>query len=80
MGWSFLTNLGAADLAQATNELEPFQLYPKSALRLGLFRDAPSLVPGGWKRWSREWLYGTLGLFSGYRVTYGQSISAVAPA
>jgi RNA-directed DNA polymerase len=32
----------------------------------------------GWKRWSREWLYGTLGLFSGYRVGYG-SVSAVAP-
>jgi RNA-directed DNA polymerase len=32
----------------------------------------------GWKRWSREWQYGTLGLFSEYRVTYGQSISAVA--
>jgi RNA-directed DNA polymerase len=32
----------------------------------------------GWKRWSREWLYGTLGLFAGYRVTYG-SLSAVAP-
>ena len=33
----------------------------------------------GWKRWSREWLYGTLGLFSEYRVSYGQSLSAVAP-
>jgi RNA-directed DNA polymerase len=33
----------------------------------------------GWKRWSREWLYGTLGLFSQYRVSYGQSLSAVAP-
>jgi RNA-directed DNA polymerase len=33
----------------------------------------------GWKRWSREWLYGTLGLFAEYRVTYRQSISAVAP-
>jgi RNA-directed DNA polymerase len=22
----------------------------------------------GWKRWSREWLYGTLGLFKDYRV------------
>ena len=33
----------------------------------------------GWKRWSREGLYGTLGLFSEYRVTYGQSVSAVAP-
>src|SRR5215472_17354514 len=33
----------------------------------------------GWKRWGREWLYGTLGLFSEYRVFYGQSISAVAP-
>ena len=33
----------------------------------------------GWKRWSREWLYGTLGLFSEYRISYGQSVSAVAP-
>ena len=33
----------------------------------------------GWKRWSREWLYGTLGLFSGYRVSYAPSLSAVAP-
>jgi RNA-directed DNA polymerase len=24
----------------------------------------------GWKRWSREWLYGTLGLFHEYRVAY----------
>ena len=22
----------------------------------------------GWKRWSRPWLYGELGLFNGYRV------------
>ena len=22
----------------------------------------------GWKRWSKAWLYGTLGLFAGYRV------------
>ena len=36
--------------------------------------------PGfGWKRWSREWLYGTLGLFSEYRVSYQSSDSAVAP-
>jgi len=34
----------------------------------------------GWKRWSREWLYGTLGLFSEYRVSYMSPISAVAPA
>jgi RNA-directed DNA polymerase len=33
----------------------------------------------GWKRWSREWLCGTLGLFAEYRVTYGQPISTVAP-
>jgi RNA-directed DNA polymerase len=33
----------------------------------------------GWKRWSREWLYQTMGLFSGYRVAYAPSISAVAP-
>jgi RNA-directed DNA polymerase len=33
----------------------------------------------GWKRWGREWLYGTLGLFSEYRVSSGQSLSAVAP-
>jgi len=34
----------------------------------------------GWKRWSREWLYGTLGLFKEYRVAYRGSNSAVAPA
>jgi RNA-directed DNA polymerase len=33
----------------------------------------------GWKRWSREWLYGTLRLFSEYRVAYRPSNSAVAP-
>ena len=26
----------------------------------------------GWKRWSSEWLYGTLGLFNAYRVAYQQ--------
>jgi RNA-directed DNA polymerase len=26
----------------------------------------------GWKRWSREWIYGTLGLFNDYRVGRGQ--------
>jgi RNA-directed DNA polymerase len=33
----------------------------------------------GWKRWSREWLYGTLGLFKEYRVAYRGSDSAVVP-
>jgi RNA-directed DNA polymerase len=33
----------------------------------------------GWKRWSREWLYGTLGLFAEYRVCYAPSLSVVAP-
>jgi len=33
----------------------------------------------GWKRWSREWLYGALGLFAEYRVSYRPSNSAVAP-
>jgi RNA-directed DNA polymerase len=32
----------------------------------------------GWKRWSRTWLYGTLGLFHEYRVTY-QLGASVAP-
>ena len=28
--------------------------------------------PGfGWKRWSRAWIYETLGVFNGYRVSYG---------
>jgi RNA-directed DNA polymerase len=26
----------------------------------------------GWKRWSREWLYGALGLFHQYRVSYSR--------
>ena len=25
----------------------------------------------GWKRWSTQWLYDTLGLFNDYRVVYG---------
>jgi RNA-directed DNA polymerase len=33
----------------------------------------------GWKRWSREWLYGTLGLFHEYRVTYQQTSGTAAP-
>jgi RNA-directed DNA polymerase len=33
----------------------------------------------GWKRWSRQWLYTTLGLFDGYRVTYRESPPKVAP-
>ena len=33
----------------------------------------------GWKRWSREWLYGTLGLFNEYRVGR-QPLSEAAPA
>ena len=33
----------------------------------------------GWKRWSREWLYGTLGLFYEYRVCHAQPFSAAAP-
>ena len=33
----------------------------------------------GWKRWSRQWLYDTLGLFGEYRVSYKRS-TKVAPA
>jgi len=33
----------------------------------------------GWKRWSREWIYGTLGLFNDYRVGR-QPIPKAAPA
>jgi RNA-directed DNA polymerase len=33
----------------------------------------------GWKRWSREWIYGTLGLFNDYRVGRGL-LPKVAPA
>jgi RNA-directed DNA polymerase len=34
----------------------------------------------GWKRWSREWLYDVLGLFSDYRVRYYAPVPKVAPA
>lgn len=34
----------------------------------------------GWKRWSREWLYGALGLFYEYRVSHPQSFPAAAPS
>ena len=32
----------------------------------------------GWKRWSSEWLYGTLGLFNEYRVAYQPPSRAAA--
>ena len=31
----------------------------------------------GWKRWSKKWLYGELGLFSDYRVCYAMPTTAV---
>ena len=34
----------------------------------------------GWKRWSRDWLYDTLGLFSEYRVSYQPRQTAVVLA
>ncbi len=34
----------------------------------------------GWKRWSREWLYGTLGLFCEYRVSHPHTSPAAAPS
>jgi RNA-directed DNA polymerase len=34
----------------------------------------------GWKRWSRRWLYESLGLFDQYRVTYVRSSAKAAPA
>ena len=34
----------------------------------------------GWKRWSTEWLYQTLGLFNGYRTRYHEPSPKVAPA
>ena len=34
----------------------------------------------GWKRWSRQWLYTELGLFSNYRVKYLKSSPKASPA
>ena len=34
----------------------------------------------GWKRWSRRWLYETLGLFNDYRVKWERSLPKAAPA
>ena len=34
----------------------------------------------GWKRWSRRWLYDSLGLFNDDRVSYIRSSSKAAPA
>ena len=33
----------------------------------------------GWKRWSSQWLYSTLGLFNEYRVVYYQPPSKALP-
>jgi len=34
----------------------------------------------GWKRWSRRWLYDTLGLFDAYRVSYRSALPKARPA
>jgi hypothetical protein len=34
----------------------------------------------GWKRWSRRWLYDTLGLFDAYRVSYRPASPKARPA
>ena len=34
----------------------------------------------GWKRWSTEWLYQTLGLFNSYRTCYYEPSPKVGPA
>ena len=34
----------------------------------------------GWKRWSRRWMYGTVGLFTDYRVRYLVASPKDAPA
>jgi RNA-directed DNA polymerase len=34
----------------------------------------------GWKRWSTEWLYETLGLFHAYRVSYFNPFSTAVPS
>jgi RNA-directed DNA polymerase len=34
----------------------------------------------GWKRWSSQWLYDTLGLFNEYRVRYYEPLSKALPA
>ena len=34
----------------------------------------------GWKRWSSKWLYGTLGLFHEYWVSYWQPLAKAAPS
>src|SRR3984893_5456830 len=40
-------------------------------------RERPGL---GWKRWSRQWLYGKLGLYSDYRLRRPWSLTKVQPA
>src|SRR5215472_3182084 len=56
--------------------LEPvFLIHPI----LGRKEDSAPSRPSVPTRWSREWLYKTLGLFSEYRVCYAPSLSAVAP-
>jgi hypothetical protein len=55
---------------------DPFRVEKKIRRHLAKARERRGF---GWQPWSREWLYGALGLLSEYRVSYGQSLSAVAP-
>ena len=74
---SALLEVGASILGPIAHPPEDATL---PALRYIIVADPECHSQGfGWKRWSREWLYGTLGLFSEYRVSYIPSNSAVAP-
>jgi RNA-directed DNA polymerase len=51
-----------------TNESEPYiKLWVEKKVRRHLMR-ARGRKGFGWKRWSTQWLYNTLGLFDQYRV------------
>src|SRR5216683_321217 len=55
------------------------KLWVEKKVRRHLMR-ARNRQGHGWKRWSREWLYGPLGLFNDYQVRYAKPEPKVAPA
>lgn len=66
-------------IGHASRQFSLLQFWVEKKVRRHLARAAKR--PGyGWKRWSREWIYGVLGLYDDYRVRYAKQLPKALPA
>jgi RNA-directed DNA polymerase len=66
-------------IGHASRQFTFLRFWVEKKVRRHLARAAKR--PGfGWKRWSREWIYGTLGLYDDYGVRYVYRLPKALPA